>query len=228
MDLSTTQELSHLPYSSFLAVLDDVAIQHPDVRRLADSAAATALEESVVVLAAPADPAKTLATKMCPNNESLEIAVSHPENGPGTLLGSRPGTRNDGERPDNRSPSGRNTANAGLGNKVRAEQSRAPGSSAHQGRKIGGKNKVTDAKVKSPRRRGEKPDPTTRRAGVVAGEPRTAATSTTPEPTSSAAGETVPTSGFRPDDQRLLVLLQKYILVKSTAGKEVGAWKDRM
>lgn len=28
--------------------------------------------------------------------------------------------------------------------------------------------------------------------------------------------------GFRPDDQRLLILLQKYILVKSHAGKEVS------
>lgn len=58
------QDLSHLPYSSFLAALDDIGTQHQDLRRLADAAAAAAQEESVAVLVRAIPGATTAVSSM--------------------------------------------------------------------------------------------------------------------------------------------------------------------
>lgn len=184
-----TQDLSHLPYSSFLAALDDIAIQHPDVRKIADTAVAAELEERVATVASPSAPAA-----------STSLVVSRPESGSASDPRSRPGTGS-GTSPSSGDPSGRGSPGATSPTNHGRSITIATG---NQG-KAGGarsKNRETDGLAVSSR------------GGKKGGAAEKAAAKTM---------DVAAVEGFRPDDQRLLVLLQKYVLVKSQAGKEVRA-----
>ncbi|CAM9128740.1 unnamed protein product [Ectocarpus fasciculatus] len=182
------KDLSHLPYSSFLAALDDIGTQHPDLRRLADAAAAAAQEESVAVLAR-ATPGATTAVPS-------SVEANH-ESGVGKTS----------KRPYNRSVKGGATSPTNADGKIsRAENSRTTKtkSRAETAAKLGGRPGAAGAK--SPAGGGA----TAKVAGAkAAGEGATAETI-----------EVECLGGFRPDDQRLLVFLQKYVFVHSQAGKE--------
>ncbi|CAM9599254.1 unnamed protein product, partial [Scytosiphon promiscuus] len=172
------KDLSHLPYSSFLAALDDIGLQHSDVRRLADAAAATTLEESVAVCASVAPAASVPATEG-PDAGRSTHRKRYAEEGGGALGAG--GQREGGA-----------------------------------GKKESGENSDTAASTSRP---GGRSSP--KRIGVARGKAGAAVVSGEAAAAGSKAAEAVLMQGFRPDDQRLLVLLQKYILVKSHAGQEV-------
>lgn len=190
--LHRAQDLSHLPYSSFLAALDDIAVQHPDVPKLADTAAAEAEEESVAIIAAA--PARSL-------------VVRRPESGSASDPRSRPGTGS-GNDTSSEEPTGRGSPGAisppdhrrSLTIAVAGSQSKA-GSARGNTREGGGLAAASAGAAVSPK------------GGRSGGARAKAAV--------AENLEAAPAKGFRPDDQRLLVLLQKYVLVKSQAGKEV-------
>lgn len=191
------QDLSHLPYSSFLAALDDIAIQHPDVRKLADTAAAATLEENVAILAKPD-----------PDFAITELIQRRPGSGSGSDPRSHPGT---GYSTDHRS--GEHT---GRGGAIAVSPTRGRRSVSPEGgnpNKVDSNNREDDGTavaVLSPSRRVRKGG-----TGIKAGANAGVAAAVRHSDVTAAAG-------LRPDDQRLLVLLQKYVLVKSQAGKEVG------
>lgn len=180
------QDLSHLPYSSFLAALDDIGTQHPDLRRLADAATAAAQEEMLV--------------RAIPGATTAVASLVEADRGSG--VGKKP------KRPYNRSVKGGATSPTNAdGKRSRAENSRTPTTEnrAEKAAKLGGRPGAAGAK--SPAGGGA----TAKVAGAkAAGEGATAETS-----------EVECLGGFRPDDQRFLVLLQKYVFVNSQAGKEV-------
>ncbi|CAB1111933.1 unnamed protein product [Ectocarpus sp. CCAP 1310/34] len=182
------KDLSHLPYSSFLAALDDIGTQHPDLRRLADAATAAAQEESVAVL-----------VRAIPGATTAVSSLVEADRGSGVGKKSK--------RPYNRSAKGGATSPTNAdGKRSRAENSRTPTTEnrAEKAAKLGVRPGAAGAK--SPAGGGA----TAKVAGAKAeGEGATAETF-----------EVDYLGGFRPDDQRLLVLLQKYVFVNSQAGKE--------
>ncbi|CAM9138462.1 unnamed protein product [Ectocarpus sp. 12 AP-2014] len=182
------KDLSHLPYSSFLAALDDIGTQHPDLRRLADAAAAAAQEESVAVLVRAIPGAATAVSSLVQDDR-------------------RSGVGKKSKRHYNRSAKGGATSPTNADGKgSRSEKSRTPTTEnrAEKAAKLVGRPGAAGAK--SPVGGGA----TARVAGAkAAGEGATAETA-----------EVECLGGFRPDDQRLLVLLQKYVFVNSQAGKE--------
>lgn len=221
------QELSHLPYSSFLATLDDIAIQHSDVRRLADAAAAATLEESVAVLARTT-PAASVATRridIFTENGSGNGFGRRPESGNGHASASRPETGRDvTHRADNHSGETIDTGKTTHGHKFTAEG----GGAGDQGERGAGKtqkSRENSGKAASASRTGGRSSPNAKKSGVARGDVGAAGMAVAATLSTSAGSadvETIIVEGFRPDDQRLLILLQKYILVKSNAGKEVS------
>ncbi|CBN75312.1 conserved unknown protein [Ectocarpus siliculosus] len=182
------RDLSHLPYPSFLAALDDIGTQHPDLRRLGDAAAAAAQEESVAVL-----------VRAIPGATTAVSSLVEADRGSGVGKKSK--------RPYNRSARGEATSPTNAdGKRSRAENSRTPTTEnrAEKAAKLSGRPGAAGAK--SPAGGGA----TAKVAGAkAAGEGATAETA-----------EVECLGGFRPDDQRLLVLLQKFVFVNSQAGKE--------
>lgn len=200
------QDLSHLPYSSFLACLDDITIQHPNVRRIADATAAATIKEAI-------------ATLVTPN-------VVHPGSGSGSGSGNRSGI----------GKGSRKRAGGYSGNQP------TPGAGSSRG---AGSPKSLD-RISSEAQDGKKSttEHATRGGQVQNGTVTTANYSTdgrlseakekmvekmvgAAKTTVVAAAEELETlfaSGFRPDDQRLLVLLQQYVLVNSQAGREVSRY----
>lgn len=198
-----TQDLSHLPYSSFLAALDDIAIQHPDVRKLADAAAAAALEERVAI-AATTIPVTATATSS---------AERRPGSGSGSDPRSRPGT---GSGTENRSkgPTGRDSPGATSATSDGCPLPVAGGHQSKAGSTPARGNIIEDdgaaAAAVSPRGGGRK-----------GGAGATAVVAKATAAAAAANVDVMAAEGFRPDEQRLLVLLQNYVLAKSQAGKEV-------
>lgn len=188
-----SQDLSHLPYSSFLAALDDITIQHPDVPKLADTAAAEALEESVATIAA------------APTARSL--VVRRPGSGTASSPRSRPGTGS-GTDTGSEEPSGRGSPGAISPTNHRRSLTTAAGNQSKAG---------------NARSSTREEDNSVAAATAAAVSPRAGSRNGGARPKAAVAEnlDTAAAEGFRPDDQRLLVLLQKYLLVKSQAGREV-------
>lgn len=180
--------MSYLPYSRFLATLDDLGLQHPDVRKLADAAAAFALAESVATLSTPAN---ALAER---NPESKREAISAIRPGVRPGAGSATGLAADSAK---RPKSGRESTrriNPVL-NQHKALEKQDPALS------VGSRATSSKAEKHYKTKAGAKSEKTT--------------------PAPQEKDDDVTAVGFQPNDQRLLVLLQKYILVKSEAGREV-------
>lgn len=194
-----TQDLSHLPYSSFLAALDDIAIQHPDVRRLADAATAAALEERVAIIAAA---------------PGTSLVVRRPGSGSATNPGSRPGTGG-GTDTSSGEPAGRDSPRAFSPISDKRSLTAAGGNQSGAGNARGGTR--GDDVAAAAAAVASKGDRTGGSAVAKAGKKKAAVAVAAETPDAEAA------EGFRSDDQRLLILLQKYVLVKSQAGKEVRA-----
>ena len=212
-----TQELNHLLYPEFLVALDDLAMQHPDVCKMANSAAGLALEERVANITREVPP------------------ESHRETGAATHLGLSSGVRprvSSRTHPVITPPARAPTTNyQRLARSPEKNRKRCPGNSP---RDFSEHRSQTRSKTRE--------SPPSRRAGKQAGSPKNvknvnthvAGRTATGAEAEAGAGmlfEAVAESdsrpaefdlvGFRPDDQRLLILLQSYILVNSEAGKKV-------
>lgn len=181
------QDLSYLPYASFLAVLDDITAQHSEVKRLAKKAVAVEADERVAITTASTIPAAT------------STAVARQDNHNGSGLTSSSGSGLYGEY---------------------------PGSDRHEDAALVPNNKPSRSPngIKSPRNvstpgsdRGETSIATVTTTAATAA----AAESPTGEGGEGPVGGVNPAAGFGPNDQRLLVALQHYVLVKSDAGREV-------
>lgn len=172
------------------------------MRKIADAAAAAAIEEGVATLVAPIE--------------------ARPGSGSGSGSGSRSGTakgaaNHSGENSGNRPATGTGTRGAGsprkpdwissavqVGKQSKAEHA-AMGSKVQKGM-------VTTANRSTKGRLGGA------EAKVVGPVKETVAAET-------ERLQIVSTAGFRPADQRLLVFLQQYVLVNSQAGREVSQHK---
>lgn len=216
-----SQGLNYLLYPRFLVMLDDLALQHHDVCKMADASAALALEEGAVKNTpevSQQSPGQKINTKTCLGSSSRDhhrinsrtrsestsptraspdsgVIENSPRKGPRTSLSTSPGknSKHSPERGSRKQDSSKTT--------VKTVKSRQPMSPAERNTNEGARAAATEA-----------------RAGAM---------SNAGAESKSRLSEFIVVGEFRPDDQRLLVLLQNYILVKSKIGREV-CYKPRV
>ncbi|CAM9548670.1 unnamed protein product [Pylaiella littoralis] len=202
------KDLSHLPYSSFLACLDDITIQHPTVRRIADATAAATIKEAI-------------ATLVTPN-------VVHPGSGSGSGSGNRSGTGKgsrkraggySGNQPTPGAGSSRGAGSPKSLDRISSEAQDGKKSTTEHATRGGQfqNGTVTTANYSTDGRLSEAKE---KMVEKMVGAAKTTVVAAAEELETSFA------SGFRPDDQRLLVLLQQYVLVNSQAGREACSELD--
>ena len=188
-----------------LAVLDDIAAQHSEVRRLADVAVAAALKENVATTTSAAAITTTTDTTSTTTATTTSTATRCQD-------GSSPR-----RYPFEASPrEGSGSYGAATSPRSNGKPSRIPkASEPQQSSKSGdnGRDISTIAKATSGGRgRG-------RAAAGAAGESPTSTACKGERGAKNMGG--IGAAGFSPNDQRLLVLLQHYVLAKSGAGREV-------
>lgn len=186
------------------------------MRKIADTAAAAAMEEGVAAVVT-AIPTASAATSL--------VEVRHPGNGSGTGSGSRPGAGNDttgnrsGEPSGNHPTTGRGSSRGAAGSPTNGRLSLA----AAEGKK----SKAGHARS-SKLQNGTVTTATQSTEGRVSGaEAKAGGAATTTVAAAAENLELLSAAGFRPDDQRLLVILQQYVLVNSQAGKEVSRTSEK-
>lgn len=226
--MKSTQDLSHLPYSSFLACLDDITVQHPNVRKIAEAAAAAVIEEGVA----------TLATSI----------VVRPESGSGTASSSRPGTTGttSGTRRGTGTGSGSRPGTAkGTANRAGESSRNHPTAGTSSSRGAGSPRRADRISSAASDGENSKGEQAMRRkknqSGAVtatnhptegtgrldgAGAKKVVGGVTTTVAAAAEKKEILSPAGFRPDDQRLLVFLQQYVFVNSQAGREVSQYTE--
>lgn len=191
-------------------MLDDLALQHPDVCKMVDASAALALEEG----AAKNTPDGSQRSPGQKKNAETRLGSSFGDN---HRINSR--TRSEPTSPARASPdSGGIESSSQKGRRTSPGISPGKGSrhSPGRGSRKRGASKTTIKTIKNRR-------PISPAEGNINEEGRAGAgvVSNAGAESKSRLSEFIVVGGFRPDDQRLLVLLQDYILVKSKIGREV-------
>lgn len=193
-------------------MLDELALQHPDVCKMADAAAALALEEGSVKnipKGSQQHPGQT-------NNHNADTCLGS-SFGDNHRISSRARSESESTSPTRASPD-----SGGMENSPRKGPRTSPGispgkdsrHSPERGSKKRGASKTTVKTMKS--RLSMSPA-----EGNTDGGARAGAMSNAGAESKSRLSDFIVVGGFCPDDQRLLVLLQNYILVKSKIGREV-------